>query len=92
MDTRTCNNCGWVAFGVTREHAQAEVDGFNKMMVDIEAAGDINKIEFWGGPGRRSSITSYERCMLCNGPHTNFRDSKPDDCPEGCTINPIIVE
>lgn len=26
---RTCNNCGWVHFGVTREFAEAEVARFN---------------------------------------------------------------
>jgi len=45
--------------------------------------------EFYGGHG--ASIKFYESCW-CGNPHTNFRLSKPEDCPTGCTINPIIFE
>jgi hypothetical protein len=86
-NTRTCNQCGWVAFGVTREHAEAEVKKFNAY---FDTLSKDQQEEFYGGEG--SSIQSYERCMLFNGPHTNFRESKPEDCPYGCTLNPIIVE
>lgn len=87
MKTRTCLKCGWVAFGVTREHAEQDVKKFNEYFATLSKE---KQDEFYGGTG--SSIVNYERCMLCNGPHTNFRDSKPGDYPEGCTLNPIIVE
>lgn len=87
MSTRTCNQCGWVAFGVTREHAEHEVASFNKYFDTLTRQ---QQIDFYGG--EPSGIRQYEKCMLCGGSYKNFRDSKPGDCPEGCTLNPIIVE
>lgn len=80
----TCNKCGRVHFGVTREDAQAEVDRFNRY---FDTLTPENQEMF----GRRSSIDSYERCIACGNPYTNFRPSQPGDCPDGCTINPVIV-
>jgi hypothetical protein len=87
MNTRTCLKCGWVAFGVTRAHAEEEVKKFNEYFSTLSKE---TQEEFYGGTG--SSIKQYERCMLCSGSHTNFREGLPGDCPEGCTLNPIIVE
>ena len=76
MNNRTCNNCGWVHFGVTRAHAAEEVARFNE--------------QFY--PAQKSSITQYERCERCGGSYLNFRVALSGDCPDGCTIGPIIVE
>lgn len=84
MTERTCNNCGWVAFAVTREYAEAEVAKFNAW---FDKQTQVIK-DAYGGTG--SSIGGYERCMSCGGPYTNFRASKPGDAPNGCTLNPII--
>lgn len=83
----TCNKCGWVHFGVSREHAEAEVKQFNEYFDKLPKE---KQDEYYGGKG--SVITQYEHCMRCNEPHTNFRSAKYEDCPEGCTINPIIVD
>lgn len=73
--------------GVTRDYAEAAVKQFNEY---FDTLSKEKQDEFYGGKG--SSITQYENCMRCNEPHTNFRIAKYGDCPDGCTINPIIVE
>jgi hypothetical protein len=86
LHERTCLKCGWVAFGVSRVYAEAEVSKFNDFFDKADAATR----ESYGN--RRSSIANYERCMLCGNSHTNFRDAKPGDCPDGCTMSPILYE
>ena len=71
----------------TRQQAQAEVDSFNEY---FDTLTPQKQQDYYGG--RRSSITRYEHCGNCGGSYINFRVSKPDDCPDGCTINPIIHE
>lgn len=82
---RTCNQCGRVAFGVTRVFAEAEVAKFNKFYES--AAPEVR--DSFGGP---SSLAHYECCNQCGNEYTNFRDSVEGDCPAGCTLSPIIVE
>ena len=82
---RTCLSCGWVHFSRTREFAEAEVAAFNKF---YDAAPPETQ-EMYGG---RSKIENYERCSLCGGSYTNFRDSVKGDCPDGCTLSPIITD
>lgn len=86
MNTVTCSACGWVHFGVTRAHAEEEVAKFNAY---FEAQAQNVRDLFGNTP---ASIKTYERCFSCGGAHTNMRESKPGDCPDGCTIQPIIVE
>lgn len=86
MRERTCLRCGWVHFAVSRAHAEDEVASFNRFF----DAADVETKAAFGN--RHSSMKSYEHCMLCGAPHTEFRDSKPGDCPEGCTLNPILFE
>lgn len=86
MSERTCNKCGRVAFGVAREWAEEQVERFNEFF----HRSDDKTRESYGN--RRSTIGSYERCMQCGAPHTDFRDAVDGDCPIGCTLSPIIVE
>ena len=82
---RTCNQCGWVAFGVSRAFAEAAVARFNAF---YEAS--LPEIrECYSGP---SSIVHYECCHRCGSAHANFHDSEAGDCPDGCTLSPVIVE
>jgi len=82
----TCNKCGTVAFGVTREFAEAEVKRFNEY---YEKLSPQKQQDYYGGT--KSSLRQYERCG-CGNPHTNFRAFKEGDCPDGCTLGPIIRE
>lgn len=84
---RTCLNCGWVHFGVTRLHAEENVKTFNEYFKTLKKS---EQKEFYSG--KKASIDLYEHCHRCDGPYTNFRDSKPDECPVGSTMGPIIVE
>jgi len=86
MSLRTCNACGWVHFGVTRRSAEDEVKRFNDY---FEAAAQNVRDLFGNTP---SSIANYERCARCGGSHTDMHDAERGDCPDGCTLQPIIVE
>lgn len=83
---RTCLKCGWVAFGITREHAEDQVSKFNDF---FDKASQATRNMYGNRP---TSIAEYSHCFFCGGPHTNFRDAKPGDCPDGVTMQPIIVE
>jgi hypothetical protein len=84
---RTCNKCGWVAFGVSLGFARREVFRFNKW---LDHQPESVKQELYDG--KRASMDIYKKCLCCGGPYTNFRDSVEGDCPEGVTLNPIIDE
>lgn len=81
----TCRRCGWVHFELTREEAEQNVESFNEYYYGLP---EHQRLESYGG--RPSSIKKYEQCMSCGGPYTDFVTSSKDDCPNGCTINPII--
>jgi hypothetical protein len=80
----TCVACGWVHMAYTRAEAQAEVDKFNAWYV--QQSEDTKAC--YGG--KESLVKHYEGCDRCGG--KVFRPSKPDDCPVGCTIGPVIYE
>jgi len=84
---RTCNKCGWVHFGVTREHAEAEVKRFNDY---FNTLSEDKQQKYYGG--NCSGIELYDRCSFCGNSYKDFRDSKEDDCPTGVTLGPIIKE
>lgn len=86
LGARTCLKCGTVYFGVTREFAKDEVERFNAYFATLAKK---EQDDYYGGKG--SSIKTYENCY-CGSSHTNFRDFKPGDCPDGVTMSPIIVE
>lgn len=86
---RTCNNCGWVHFGVSKEHVQKWEDEWKELC--------LTKPEEWlacYGIKDRTPPSSklYYECFLCRGSYKNFRESQPEDCPGGCTIQPILFE
>ena len=80
----TCNKCGWVYFAVSREYAENEVKTFNEYFKTLSKE---DQELYYGGKG--ANIKSYEKCW-CGNNHTNFRDSSHGDCPDGCTLSPII--
>ena len=82
----TCSRCGWVHLGVTRAYAEAEVARFNAY---FDAATHEVRESFGGQP---AGIAEYEHCLKCGASHGQMRPSQPGDCPDGCTIGPIIVE
>lgn len=85
MKQVTCNNCGWVHIGVTRTQAIDWVMSFNEFY-------DRSSKEIQEQYGRRSDISSYEKCFNCGNDYHNFRIAKEDDVPMGCTIQPIITD
>jgi hypothetical protein len=87
MKQVTCNNCGWVHFAVTREYAENQTEDFNKYF-DSLSVEDRNKYY----SGRKSTIRSYEHCFRCDNPYTDFSPAEEGDCPDGCTIQPIIQD
>lgn len=87
MKERTCNNCGWVHFAVTRQHAEEEVKRFNEF---FDTLTEEKQQQFYGG--KHSTIAQYEHCFLCGNTYKDFRDAKEEDCPIGVTLGPIIGE
>lgn len=85
MEYVTCNKCGWVHMGVSREHAEDEVRRFNEYFDGLP----VEKQEDYYG-GKKSSVLNYEKCFRCGSNWENFRRSREGDCPDGCTIGPII--
>jgi len=79
----TCLSCGWAAYQITRADAETCVASFN-LFYD-SAPEEVQ--QHYGG---RSDIDDYERCTRCGGDYKNFRDFKEGDCPDGCTLSPII--
>lgn len=84
MRTRCCKKCGWVYMGVTLAHAEREVASFN----EYYDRSDQKTRDMFGD--RKSHIDDYKRCR-CGNIYTNFRDAVAGDCPDGCTINPILL-
>jgi hypothetical protein len=83
-DSVTCVKCGWVHMPYTRAEAQAEVDQFNAWFVQQT---DETKANYGG---KQSTVKDYEGCDRCGG--LEFRPFKSGDCPDGCTIGPVIYE
>lgn len=81
---RTCNKCGWVYMGVSMQYAKDEVARFNAFFDTLSR--DIQE-DLYGGKG--SNLNQYLFCW-CKNPHTNFREAKEGDCPDGCTLGPIV--
>ncbi len=84
MKSVTCNKCGWVWMEVSRDHAENEVRKFN---LYFDGLSKKEQDDYYGG--NKSSIKHYDGCH-CGNSYKNFRDFKPGDCPDGCTISPII--
>lgn len=78
----TCNNCGWVHFGVSYEDAITQVVEFNRWLDHQPKAVAEN----YGGP------RDLRQCFKCGGSHKNFREAVEGDAPRGCTLQGIIDE
>ena len=86
----TCLGCGWVHFEVTERDANASVKSYNDWVIGISA----DDLELWDMTGKeRATLRGYQHCFLCGAENaaTNFRPSKDDDCPIGCTLQPIYL-
>lgn len=81
----TCDQCGWVHFAVTRVQAQEAIDNFNAYFAKLSARDK----RMYGN--REVSMKDYECCFIC-GAGATFHPSQPDDCPDGCTIQPTVYE
>lgn len=85
----TCERCGWVHWPISRAYAEQSVALANQRNDAISRCGDddFRPVYF-----QREDISRYERCFRCGAPHTEMKKSKPEDCPVGCTLQPIIWE
>ena len=78
----TCTHCSWVSMLVTREYANNQIKEFNEW---FEKQSDATKKHYSNTP---STIKNYA-CLVC-GKFGPYRDYQEGDCPEGCTIGPVI--
>lgn len=81
----TCSKCGWVHFAVSLKEAQHSVASFNTYFASLTLK---QQKEYYGGKG--ASMATYLSCFLCGNKYTGFRKYKEGDCPDGCTIQPIL--
>lgn len=72
---------------VTRKQAEKYVAEFNDY---FDLLTYLQQQDFYGG--KRSSITTYERCNQCGTHYSSMRPFRNGDCPDGCTIGPIIQD
>lgn len=81
----TCK-CGWVSFAVTKEYAENQVKEFNAW---FETQSQETK-DNYGGVG--SDIHAYA-CQRCGNEDPGvYRPAVEGDCPDGCTIGPVICD
>jgi hypothetical protein len=71
--------------GLTREQAEKSLNEFNAFYDKLTREEQLNWYK-----GHRPTIEEYERCFRCNA--KKFRPAIPGDCPDGCTIQPVIYE
>lgn len=81
----TCGLCGWAHSPVSREYAEESVRNFNTFYDAAPAHVRENYTQ-------RSDISAYEHCVNCGAHFLEFTESKVGDCPDGCTLSPIIWE
>ncbi len=63
----TCNNCGWVYFGVSQDH----VNNWKKEWEELCKTKPEEWLEQYGIKNRQPpSDKEYYQCFLCSGPHT----------------------
>ena len=79
----TCAACGWVHWPISRAYAEESVMRFNSFYDAAPAHVRESYLQ-------RSDISQYEHCFRCGAPHTEMVKSKPEDCPTGVTLQPII--
>lgn len=81
----TCKICGWVHVAVPRGWAESEVEKFNSFY-------DMAPSQVREHYTQRSDISAYEKCFRCGAHYSEMKPSKPEDCPTGVTLQPIIWE
>lgn len=79
---RTCLNCGWVHFGLTREQAVEQLESFARW---FEQQDPLTQRQY-------APVRDPCTCFKCGGSYKNFRDALEGDAPIGCTIQGIIVD
>lgn len=85
----TCGICGWVMYPISRAYAEQSVALANQRNDAISRCGDDDFRPFYF---QREDISRYEKCFRCGAPFTEMVKSKPEDCPVGVTLQPIIWE
>ena len=97
MSNVTCNNCGWVHFAVTKHYAKKQIRDFADYWNSSPVETKLNFFKYGASPEELPSkydeeehYQKYTKCLLCGESYKNFRESKEEDCPIGCTIGPIL--
>lgn len=82
----TCKDCGWVHKQVSMKYVQNWKKEWDEFWPTLNEEGK----ESYGLQKGPPSISTYLHCFFCSGSYKNFRDALDDDCPIGCTIQPIL--
>ena len=97
MNNVTCNNCGWVHFPVTRAYAKQQTREFADFWNNAPTETKLNYFRYGASPeelpekyDEEKHFQGYEYCHRCGEHYKNFRESLPKDCPDWCTISPVL--
>lgn len=73
-----CPRCGGVHAAIPLQEAQEQVQSANAWL----ASNNEPETE---------DLARYMRCSRCGAPLTDSVPAQPDDAPDGCTIQPVVV-
>jgi rubredoxin len=83
----SCNKCGWVHLGVSREEAIEQVNAFNFYFDSLK---EEERIQYYGNTP--ASIEEYSACSRCGNDWKDFRRTLPEEVPDGSTIGAILFD
>lgn len=73
-----CPKCAWVHIAIPRHHAE-------------QAVLDANSEHRHAGRPAAETTERYLRCFRCGQSTLAFTLAGPDDAPDGCTLQPVVV-
>jgi hypothetical protein len=81
----TCK-CKWVYFSVSKQFIKDWQTKWNEYWPTLDKEGR----ESFGLLDGPPTPKEYFNCGICGTSYTDMYPSKPGDCPDGCTISPIM--
>lgn len=84
FDYVTCKKCLWIYFRVSYDHAEKEMNDFNRFFY---SQTDEVKALYGSKP---SWMLNYDHCGRCGNSYKNFRRALKKEIPNGSTISGIL--
>lgn len=87
-DLVTCKKCGWVYFEESLESILKWEEDWKKLAKTMSKE-DLSMFGITNVKKLPKIEDNFLKCQ-CGNSHKNFRKSKSNDCPDGCTISGIL--